>query len=73
MAEKERITNPSMGSNELGSELEEKVEGKGVSAGSDIQTQLAALSTENKKENKTDKPVNEKNPLDFPEANETDE
>ena len=49
MAEKERITNPSMGSNELGSETTEK-RGSGVSAGTDTQLQMAALSAQKKKE-----------------------
>lgn len=43
MAEKERITNPSMGSNELGSETSEEVH-TGVSAGSDTQLHITALA-----------------------------
>jgi hypothetical protein len=54
MAEKERITNPSMGSNELGDETTEK-RGSGVSAGTDTQTQMAALSAQKKKEEDEDK------------------
>ena len=45
MAEKERITSPSMGSNELGSETNEEVS-TGVSSGTDTQLHLAALSTQ---------------------------
>jgi hypothetical protein len=45
MAEKENITNPSMGSNELGEEIRDEV--KGMPAGTDTQTKLAALSTDN--------------------------
>lgn len=46
MAEKENITSPSMGSNVLGTETVEDHD-KGVSAGTDTQLHLAALSTEN--------------------------
>lgn len=49
MAEKDRITNPSMGSNELGSETTEE-RGSGISAGTDTLTQMAALSSQKKKE-----------------------
>lgn len=49
MAEKERITNPSMGSNELGTETTE-VRGSGISGGTDTLTQMAALSAQIKKE-----------------------
>ena len=42
MPEKERIVNPSMGSNEVGSETKEQAP-TGVSAGTDTQTQIAAL------------------------------
>ena len=70
MAEKENITRPTMGSNKVGEETEEK-RGKGMPAGTDTQTQLAALSTENK--NKSDKRVNKNVENNFPEAEETDE
>ena len=60
MAEKERITNPSMGSNELGSETPEK-RGSGVSAGTDTQTQMAALSAQIKKEKDEEKVSNPSN------------
>lgn len=43
MAEKERITDPSMGSNELGSETSEEIH-TGVSAGSDTQLHITALA-----------------------------
>ena len=49
MAEKERITNPSMGSNEVGEETTAR-RGSGVSAGSDTLTQMAAISAQRKKE-----------------------
>lgn len=49
MPETERITDPSMGSNELGSETTER-RGSGISAGTDTQTQIAALSAQRKKE-----------------------
>lgn len=70
MAEKEKITRPTMGSNEVGEETEER-RGKGMPAGTDTQTKLAALSTENK--NKSDRRVNENIVKNFPEAEETDE
>lgn len=55
MPEKENITNPSMGSNKVGEETTKK-RGKGVSAGTDTQTQMAAISAEEKeKEEKKEK------------------
>ena len=51
MAEKERISRPSSGSNKLGSETTERM-GKGVSAGTDTQTRLAALNTSKNKKTK---------------------
>lgn len=50
MSEKERISNPSMGSNKVGSETRE-TKGSGMPAGTDTQTQMAALS---KKKEKSD-------------------
>lgn len=41
MADREKITQPSLGSNELGSETNDR-HPTGVSAGSDIQQQIAA-------------------------------
>ena len=78
MAEKERITNPSMGSNELGSETSEEAH-TGVSAGSDTQLHLAALA--GKKHKKSEGNVNDdelvidNNDTDegFLQADETDE
>lgn len=49
MAEKERITDPSSGSTKLGTETTE-VRGSGIPAGTDTQTQMAALSAQKKKE-----------------------
>jgi hypothetical protein len=43
MADKERITNPSMGSNELGTETNEERQTGGVSSGTDTQLHLTAL------------------------------
>lgn len=48
MPENDRISNPSMGSEELGNE-EPETRGSGISAGSDTQTQMAALSAQRKK------------------------
>lgn len=44
MLEKRRITQPTMGSNDLGSETPE-TKGSGLPSGTDTQTRLAALST----------------------------
>lgn len=49
MAEKDRITDPTSGSNEPGSETPEQ-RGKGMPAGTDTQTRLAAASAQKKKE-----------------------
>lgn len=73
MAEKEKITNPSMGSNELGSETEERVEGKGVSAGTDTQLRMAALDSQKEKEKKANKTNDQKDATVYPEAGDTDE
>jgi hypothetical protein len=50
MSEKQRISRPSSGSNMLGTETNE-IEGSGLSAGTDTQTKLAALSTKKKHKN----------------------
>lgn len=54
MAERENITNPTMGSNDVGTE--KSVHDKGMPAGTDTQTRLAALSSEN--ESRKNKDVN---------------
>jgi hypothetical protein len=80
MDETERITDPSMGSNDLGTETNEEVP-TGVSAGSDTQLFLAAAGGKkhNKKKANDDNQIkaNEtnKNTLDdeFLEVDETDE
>ncbi len=81
MAEKEIITNPTMGSNELGTETNEDVP-TGVSAGTDTQLHMAALSTEkNAKKEENKKNINDdeivirnaEGESKFLEANETDE
>jgi hypothetical protein len=56
MAERERITDPSMGSNELGRETSEEIH-TGVSAGSDTQLHITALA--GKKHKKKHKNANE--------------
>lgn len=48
MPEKDRITNPSMGSEELGNE-EPETRSSGISSGTDTQTQMAAISAQRKK------------------------
>lgn len=59
MPAKERITDPSSGSNELGSETREDRVTGGLSAGTDTQLKLAALSGKKHKDNKksSDKPA----------------
>ncbi len=51
MAEKENITSPSMGSNDLGTQTNDEAS-TGVSAGSDTQLHLAAAGGKKRKENK---------------------
>lgn len=74
MAEKERITNPSMGSNQLGEETTEN-ESAGVSAGSDTQLKLtAAGGKKHKAKNDTKEDMQkEKNKAEFLARNKTDE
>lgn len=54
MSEKERITQPTMGSNKPGAETNE-VLGKGETAGTDTQLRLAAMSTQKKSKDENDK------------------
>ncbi|MEO7315110.1 MAG: hypothetical protein ABIW47_07995 [Ginsengibacter sp.] len=49
MPENDRISNPSMGSEELGNE-ESETRSSGISAGTDTQTRMAAISAQRKKE-----------------------
>ncbi len=51
MPEKERIVNPSMGSNEVGSETREEAS-TGVSAGTDTQLEITALGGKKHKDHK---------------------
>ena len=77
MSEKERITSPSMGSNELGRTTSEEIH-TGVSAGTDTQLHIAALDAE---KHKKDKNVNDDEKVvkntdgnsKFLESDETDE
>lgn len=73
MAEKEKITNPSMGSNELGDETREEVS-TGGSSGSDTQLELTALGGKKKKEpnNTNDDIQKDKNKAEFLQKNKTD-
>jgi hypothetical protein len=75
MADKERITNPSMGSNELGTETNEERATGGLSSGTDTQLHLAALGgKKHKNEKKINDDKKEKNyGTDFLEADDTDE
>ena len=73
MAEKERITNPSMGSNKLGAETNEEAS-TGISAGTDTQLKLAALSgKKHKKDKNTKDEVSETNESEFLSSDNTDE
>lgn len=75
MPDTERITNPSMGSNELGTETNEPRQTGGLSAGTDTQLHLtAAGSKKDKKEKQMEK---DKKKIDrqaeFFEGDKTDE
>jgi len=78
MDETERITDPSMGSNELGSETHEEVH-TGVSAGTDTQLFLTAAGGKKHKKNKmnddkqTEDNRNIEDESEFLEVDETDE
>lgn len=75
MPDKEIITNPSMGSNELGTETNEPRQTGGLSAGTDTQLHLTALG--GKKHSKKKKINEDKKKIDkeaeFFEVDETDE
>lgn len=75
MSERDRITEPSMGSNKLGTETN-RIYGEGISAGTDTQMKLAALSTEKKakdeKEKEEKKKQNKKDGKDLPGKPKTD-
>ena len=78
MEEREKITQPSLGSNELGSETNDS-HPTGISAGSDTQQQMAAKSGKKKQGQKKRKSVQESvrgaaaSPDTFPELKETEE
>lgn len=57
MSEKERITQPTEGSNPVGDTTPE-TRGKGMPAGTDTQTRLAAMSAQQKKEEEEQKSEN---------------
>ena len=72
--EKEEITNPSMGSNDLGTETDDEY--SGVSAGSDTQLMLTALGGKKHRathETNDDDKEKEKNKAEFLERNKVDE
>ena len=78
MADKERITDPSSGSKELGKETQETHPETGISAGTDTQLHIAALSGKKHKKNKdiNDDEKVMKNPTSenkFLQSDETDE
>lgn len=78
MADKERITRPSNGSNELGTETNEDRITGGGSAGTDTQLHLTALGGKKHKKEKKEKEINEDEKeidkeAEFFEVDETDE
>jgi hypothetical protein len=76
MADREQITQPSSGSNELGTETNDTHLTSGISTGSDTQLHMAAKSGKKHKKNINDdeKVVKTENGTeDFLEADETDE
>lgn len=83
MAEKDRISQPSQGSEKLGTETTE-THSRGISAGTDTQTKIAAASAQQKKEkdqqkkktgvNDDEKVVrNSEGTSTFPDRSQTDE
>lgn len=78
MADREQITQPSMGSNDLGTETNDTHPESGISAGTDTQLHLAAKSGKKNKKNGKDS-KSEKNKKTrvgeyaFPHAEDTDE
>jgi len=78
MDETERITDPSMGSNELGPETNEEIP-TGVSAGTDTQLFLAAAGGKKHKKNKengdkqAEDDLRNEDESEFLEVDETDE
>ena len=77
MSDTERITQPSQGSNELGTETNDTHLTSGISAGTDTQLHLAAKSghKRNKKNINDDEKIvkNSKGVGEFLESDETDE
>jgi hypothetical protein len=82
MPEKEIITNPTMGSNEVGAETSSDAS-TGVSAGTDTQLHLAASGHKHKKDNETEQNKdinddelvvkNQHDTSDYLESDDTDE
>ncbi|MDQ6902334.1 MAG: hypothetical protein M3139_04885 [Bacteroidota bacterium] len=75
MSDREQITQPSLGSNELGTETNDTHLESGISAGTDTQLHLAAKSgnKHNKSNNDADDLRKEKNKEEFLKLNESDE
>ena len=75
MADREQITQPSLGSNELGTETNDTHLESGISDGTDTQLHLAAKSgnKHKKNNNEADNLQKEKNKEEFLELNNTDE
>jgi hypothetical protein len=75
MADREQITQPTLGSNEVGTETNDTHLRSGISTGTDTQLHLAAKSgnkNSGKNNNAADK-IKEKNKEEFLELNDTDE
>ena len=74
MADREQITQPSLGSNELGTETNDTHLESGISAGSDTQLHLAAKSgNKHNNNNDADDLRKEKNKEEFLKLNDPDE
>lgn len=76
MADREQITQPSLGSNELGTETNDTHLTSGVSAGTNTQLHMAAKSGKKHKKNTNDDEKvikNQDNENEFLKASETDE
>ena len=77
MPDKEIISNPSMGSNELGTETNEPRQTGGLSAGTDTQLNLTALGGKKRKKDQQEKTNDDEKEIDkeaeFFEVDETDE
>ncbi len=73
MPEREQISQPTLGSNEVGTETSDIRVPNDISAGTDTQTHLAAKSGKHSKEDKIENVKHNLEGTDFIQADETDE